>query len=245
MRSNTRKLKKFTEEVINIIFPLTCPVCQEVLKVNYIQICDTCKKSLPYIGEPMCKKCGKPLMLEEQEYCYDCSKKEHLFNKGIALWVYDDRIKGSLYRFKYNNKREYAKVYANEIMHKYGEKIMSWNVDAIIPVPLHKSKLRSRGYNQAEILAKELSTYIGAPVYTNCVKRIRKTLPQKGLNNKQRINNLKNAFKIVNFDVKLNKVLLIDDIYTTGVTMDGVAEVLRETGVSDTYFVTVSTGDGL
>jgi ComF family protein len=191
------------------------------------------------------KKCGKVLMFEEQEYCYDCSKREHVYTRGLALWVYDENIKKSIYRFKYNNKREYAKIYANEIMLHHGRQIIDWNADAIIPIPLHKSKMKIRGFNQADVLAQELSKVLGIPSYNDCVVRIKKTLPQKSLNDKQRINNLKNAFKIKQNDVKLRIIILIDDIYTTGMTIDSVSEVLKQIGVEKIYFITVSIGEGL
>lgn len=233
------------ENILDVLFPPRCPICEKILKVNNNQVCKECRKEIRYIQEPACKKCGKMLLCEEQEYCYDCNKQEHIFIRGLSLWIYDKNIKKSLYRFKYNNKQEYAKIYANEIMMHHGRQMKGWNVDAIIPIPLHKSKLRSRGFNQAEILAKELSKLLVIPCYNNYVMRSKKTLPQKSLNDKQRKNNLKNAFKIGVNDVKLNKVILIDDIYTTGITVDSVTEVLNYAGVNEVYVITVGIGEGL
>lgn len=245
MYYNTNILNNLSETILNIIYPPTCPICGKIVRVYNNQICETCKKQVRYIKEPLCKKCGKQLIVKEQEYCYDCSRKEHLYTKGIALWAYDSNVKKSIYNFKYNNKREYAKVYAEEMILRNRQQILNWNVDAIIPIPLHKSKLRSRGFNQAEVLAKEIAKQLGLPMYQNLVKRVKKTLPQKALNDKQRINNLKNAFKIEEFDVKLKKVILIDDIYTTGVTIDSVTEILKKAGITEVYFITVSIGEGL
>jgi ComF family protein len=242
---NTNILKKISEEIINIVYPPTCPICGKILKLSNNQVCEDCKKKIKYMKEPTCKKCGKQLIAEEQEYCYDCSRKEHLFTRGITLWLYDTHVKKSIYNFKYNNKREYAKTYANEIIKQHHRQILNWDADGIVPIPLHKSKMKSRGFNQAEVLALALSKQLGIPMYHNLVKRIKKTLPQKALNDKQRINNLKNAFKIRKFDVKLKKVILIDDIYTTGITINSVTEVLKNAGVTEIYFITVSIGEGL
>jgi ComF family protein len=238
-------LKKVKESILNILYPPRCPICEKILKVNNNQICSECKKKINYIQEPMCKKCGKMLMCEEQEYCYDCSRREHLFIRGLALWNYDKDVKKSIYRFKYNNKREYAKVYAKEIMLHHGTQIKNWKVDGIIPIPLHKSKMKSRGFNQAEVFARELAELLSVPCYNKYILRTKKTLPQKTLNDKQRIKNLKNAFKVDKNVVKLRKVILLDDIYTTGVTVDSVTEVLKQSGVNDVYFITVSIGEGL
>lgn len=242
---NVEWLKIQKENILNILYPPTCPICGKILKINNNQICSECKKQIKYIREPSCKKCSKLLLFEEQEYCYDCSKKDHSFKRGLSLCVYDNNVKKSIYRFKYNNKREYAKVYANEIALHHRRQITEWNAEGIIPIPLHKSKMKSRGFNQAEVLAKELSKQLSIPCYNNFVIRTKKTLPQKSLNDKQRINNLKNAFKIKENDVKLSKIILIDDIYTTGITIDSVAEVLKQFGVNEVYFITISIGEGL
>lgn len=242
---NPNVAKKIIEHCITILYPRTCPVCGEILKIDKLQICKECKKKINYIAEPLCKKCGKQLINLEQEFCFDCSSKEHKFTRGLALYRHDEWIRKSIYRFKYHNKREYAKIYANEIVLQYEERIRQWNADYLVPIPLHKSKLRTRGYNQAEDLCKELSKLLQIPMEKNCVLRIKKTLPQKELNDKQRKNNLKNAFKIGEIDVKLKKVILVDDIYTTGATIDSVAQVLIHSGVSDIFFITISIGEGL
>lgn len=241
----TSIIENVKEELINIIYPRTCPICGEILQNNNLQVCGTCKKKIKYVKEPACKKCGKQLQVEEQELCFDCFKNKHNFTRGIALYCHDEWTRRSIYNFKYNNKREYAKIYANEINLRYRSKIEQWNVDYLIPIPLHKSKLKARGYNQAEDLCKELSKVFMIPMLRNGVCRVKKTLPQKELNDKQRINNLKKAFKIGNIDVKSKRVILIDDIYTTGATINSVAEVLVNSGVKDIYFITISIGEGL
>lgn len=117
--------------------------------------------------------------------------------------------------------------------------------DAILPVPVHASRRRSRGYNQAELVAAELSRLTGIKMYDRLVKRVRKTTPQKELTIQERQNNLKKAFNIVENDVKLNTTVIIDDIYTTGSTIDEAARVLKEAGVQKIYFITLACGAGL
>lgn len=237
-------IENLKEDLLNILFPRTCPVCGEILIVQNYQVCENCKKKIKYITEPACKKCGKQLLVEEQEYCYDCSRKEHNFTRGISLYCHDEWIRKSIYHFKYNNKREYAKIYANEIILKYKSKIQTWNADYLVPIPIHKSKLNERGFNQAKDLCLELSRGLEIPMLDNCVLRVKKTLPQKELNDKERIINLKNAFKIGKNVVKLKSIILVDDIYTTGATIDTVSKVLIESGAKDIFFITISTGEG-
>jgi ComF family protein len=119
------------------------------------------------------------------------------------------------------------------------------DAQAIIPVPIHRSRLRQRGYNQAELVAKELSRLTGIPMYGKLVKRTKKTVPQKMLNPNERQNNLKKAFNIDSNVVKLNKTILIDDIYTTGSTIDAVAMELKRHGVKSVFFITLCIGEGI
>ena len=124
-----------------------------------------------------------------------------------------------------------------------GDCIRSWHAQALIPIPLYPKKERRRGYNQAALLAKALGTELGIPVYESLVKRIRNTTPLKQLNPEERLNNLKKAFILMENGVKLNRVIIIDDIYTTGSTIDAVAHTLLGQGIQEVYFVTLAIGE--
>lgn len=126
-----------------------------------------------------------------------------------------------------------------------GRKIIEWGAQALIPVPLHKSRQRTRGYNQAQLIAEELGKRMNMRVVDDLLYRVKKTKAQKNLNAFERENNLKKAFKIVQNDVKLNSVILIDDIYTTGSTLDEAAHCLQECGIGNIYFIVLSIGENL
>lgn len=111
-----------------------------------------------------------------------------------------------------------------------------------MPVPIHPSRKRKRGYNQAQLIAQELSRLTGIPVNTKLIARVKRTLPQKELNERQRQNNLKRAFKIFQNDVKLNTIVIIDDIYTTGSTIDAMTEVLNRAGIHRVYCMVMAAG---
>ncbi len=124
----------------------------------------------------------------------------------------------------------------------FGRVICDLKPDAIVPVPIHKEKLRQRGYNQAYLLAKEMANCLDIPLADGLIQRVKNTKPLKFLDVDERQNNLKKAFKIGQNDVKLRTIILVDDIYTTGSTIDEISTVLREYGVEHIYFVTLSAG---
>lgn len=123
--------------------------------------------------------------------------------------------------------------------------ILSWRPDALVPVPLHPERERKRGYNQAALLAQALGKRLNIPVLSDWLVRVKNTKPQKELEGTARQNNLKKAFKIVQDDVKLNTIVIIDDIYTTGSTIDAAALECRAAGVRRVFFITLAIGKGL
>lgn len=150
----------------------------------------------------------------------------------------------SIYQFKYKNRRIYGEFYAKEMVRIYGRLIREWEIEVIVPIPLHRKKKRFRGYNQAEIVAKHLGEMMGIPVDSRSVIRSRYTRPQKELNDKERKQNLKHAFSVTGQWKNYKTVLVIDDIYTTGSTIDTVAEELKSRGVQKVCFLTISIGQG-
>lgn len=197
-------------------------------------------------------KCGKPIRSEEQEFCYDCSRFAYAYEKGYSLWVHQQPVSGAIYQYKFHNKRCYAKIFAKEMAREYGEWMNAKKIEAIIPVPLHSSKKRKRGFNQAELLAELLAAELEEngtgreiPVLKKVLYRVKNTKPQKMLDDMERQNNLKNAFGVKASWNPVRTVLLIDDIYTTGSTMQKIAKLLKKAGVEKVYFLTISIGQGL
>ena len=159
--------------------------------------------------------------------------------------LYRGAIRKTMYRFKYSNKREYAAFFSEEAERIYGEWIRKKGIEVIIPVPMYGPKKKKRGYNQAECFAKALSERTGILADANLVMRVRDTAPQKELNDIQRKNNLKSAFHCEKNIVQYTKVLLVDDIYTTGSTADAVYEELKKNGVTEVYFLSICIGEGM
>ncbi len=231
-------------DFLSLLYPLRCPICDGIPEFGE-SICPECEKKLVFMTEPFCMKCGKPLDDGRAEFCYDCTMKKHVFESGRALFVYQGVIRDSLYRFKYQNKREYAYFYAQRTAGLYEGWIMRMGIEAIVPIPLHKRRKRERGYNQAGLYARYLGKELGLPVEENLLVRVRHTTPQKELSENERKNNLKKAFKCQRNVVQFKKILLVDDIYTTGSTMDAAAEALKSIGIQKVCFICISIGRGL
>lgn len=189
-------------------------------------------------------KCGKSVD-ETEEYCEDCRRHNLAFEQGKSVWLHKGKAAEAIYRFKFHNKRYYAELFAEEMAERCGEWIRKQQIDVLIPVPLHPSKKRNRGFNQSELLAKELGRILRIPVESDVVLRVKKTLPQKTLGNREREENLQNAFGVRRSWSPKRRVLLIDDIYTTGNTIHRISKVLKQAGVQKVYFLTISIGQGL
>lgn len=236
-------IKSLREFFLDLLFPRRCPVCDRPVAPFGSLVCATCEQTFKYIKQPYCLKCGKPLAKEETEYCHDCRVRKHFFDRGVALFEYKS-ISDSLYRFKYKGRQEYAAYYAFCMAEKCRKFLEECRPDALVPVPIHKSRRYQRGYNQAEVLARELTALTGIPTVTDLILRVQKTAPMKDLSARERQNNLKKAFKICRNDVKLSTIIIIDDIYTTGSTIDAMSIQLRKAGVERIYFMTLAIGRG-
>ena len=178
------------------------------------------------------------------EYCEDCMAHRHTFEYGMALCNYNETAKTSMVKIKYHNKREYLDFYGAAIVARYDKKIRNMHVDAIIPVPVHPSRRRKRGFNQAEILAEIIGERLGIPVRTDLLTRTKKTLPQKELSPAERLKNLSGAFRAEELPPDIKRVLLVDDIYTTGSTLEACARILKKVGAEYTFFVVICMTGG-
>ena len=264
-RTMTKKykwLEIIRELFSSLFFPRRCPVCDEILEPEEIKqgIHLTCESKLYPINGAVCMHCGKPIgdinpkqenrkmdMAQTREYCYDCMKKSYdkrsNIVQGKALYLYKGAMKQTMYRFKYGNQREYATFFARQAVLKYGSWMQRAGVEAIVPVPMHKSKQRRRGYNQAECFARELSRNLQIPCDSKRIRRIRNTTPLKGLSATKRKENLKKAFQKQENVVQYECVMVVDDIYTTGSTAEAVAQELIKQGTRRVYLLTICIGE--
>ncbi len=233
------------EAIISLIFPRRCPVCGGIVLPRGELICPECLQKLSPVRQPVCMICGKHLEGGgTAERCADCMRHPKSFKRNFALLNYNDAARTSMAAIKYKNKREYLDFYAKAICRRYGRQILRLRPDILVPVPIHSSRMRSRGYNQAELLAERVGAELGIPVCPAALKRTKKTRPQKELNPAERLHNLQQAFAAGTLPEGTRTVVLVDDIYTTGSTLEACARILTGMGVRNVYGLTVCVGRG-
>lgn len=158
-----------------------------------------------------------------------------------AVGIYENELKKAVTRFKYGKKIHLSKPLGS-LMNKYAKNMVDMkSIDIIIPVPLHTKRLHERGFNQSELLSLEISRYFGVPTVTGILHRIRETLPQFDLPPKERFKNIKGSFMVGNHDyIKDKRIMLVDDIYTTGSTISECTRVLKEAQAAKVHVLTLS-----
>ncbi len=229
----------------DLIYPKKCAICDDVLPTGErVGICPKCRHYLKYITGPVCLKCGKEIISEEEEYCIDCARSEKSFERGFPLLHYISPVRESIARMKYEARQEYAEFYGRELGRAFGHELRRIGGAVLIPVPVASARLRKRGYNQAELLAESLRKETGIPIDTKTLIRRIDTLPQKKLGNEDRIKNLLKAFAVKEGAVVPKTVILVDDIYTTGSTIEACTRVLKEAGAERVYYTAVAIGSG-
>lgn len=241
-----RRAKDIT---LGLLFPPVCPICDGTLPLFLDgECCEKCADTLVPIHQAKCYKCGKPLGSTDVEYCELCLTSDFSFTRGIGLYHYDDLSRQLMLNLKYHGRGDLAKFFANQIYRNYKDELESFDIDVVIPVPIHKNRYIQRGYNQAEKLAKCLAELMGKPCETEVLVRIKDTTAQKQLGKNSRLLNLFDAFSIdldackrVQTKGLLRNVLLVDDIFTSGSTIQCCTTHLLEAGFSKVYFVTVCT----
>lgn len=235
------------EKLCEAVFPsnIYCICCGSMIDgTRSYSICDECAEKLHWISGAACEKCGKALPETYRgKYCYDCMSGEHQFKKAYSCFTYGLHEREMILDLKYNGRGYIGKKFG-DIMY---DRILYENpaIDVIIPVPLYKTRKKQRGYNQSEVMAGRLAKRLGVPMRTDLLYRIRETSFLRSLNPAERGYALKGAFSAETAGreyLKGKNILLIDDIYTTGATVDECSKVLRKAGAGDVYVMTLASG---
>lgn len=231
------KIKKF---FTNLLFPehTGCIFCDnDCDEEAFYNICSSCLNKLPANIDKICKKCGKPL--KENASCNTCKFSKHYFKKARAPFVYEGVIKAALHNLKFNNYRYLAKSLAYFLFLEYTD--FEIKADVIIPLPLSQQRMKERGYNQAALLSEHLGVLSGLSVNYESLVRVKHCERQSNIEVNKRKENVTGAFKVRSpSKIKGKIVVLVDDIFTTGATVNSACMELVKAGVKAVYVLTVA-----
>ncbi len=231
-----------TGKLLRIFFPESCPICKNPSTDHEIApICQGCwGKISPYNG-PLCQICGKPLVSEVSITCSECISDKPAFKYARSFGLYEGTLKEAINLYKYHGIKRLSRPLSHLLL-RMNPAPSWWEVDVILPVPLHKRKLRQREFNQSALLAKYIGRQLGIPVILTCLIKLRDTLPQVELSGEDRKKNVRGTFGIRNKGLIQGKnLLLMDDVFTTGATVRECCRVLKKAGAGDIYVITLAT----
>ena len=232
------------QNLLDWLYPPTCIACGQIIPLHLPQprsmlLCGKCQTLFSPVAPPLCHTCGVPTARPVPR-CVSCFGKERHFTTNRAAFLYDDLMRDMMHELKFRQNKQIAhslgKLWATHLAGTFTCEKDTY----LTPLPLHPKKQRERGFNQAEILARRLSETLGIP----CVHALTRTVdtpPQSGLHPRQRIENVQDAFAVADgISPRGNTYIVIDDIYTTGASMNECARVLKAASAADVLGMTLS-----
>jgi ComF family protein len=227
-----------------LLFPSCCQICEVLLeKTGEKVVCGECLEDLKESDSPFCLCCGRFFEgVGEPHLCADCLRDRPPFTRHRSGARYEGVAKDIILLYKYRGFEVLSRFLADFVIRSLGREEDLWSgVQAVVPVPLHPSKERSRGFNQAVLLAKELARKQEIPLLKGRLVKVRPTAAQTSLKAGERETNLRGAFRVKNAaGLKGKVVLLVDDVYTTGSTVRECSLVLKKAGVKEVRAVTIA-----
>lgn len=226
-----------------LLFPARCLACEEQLFSSRPPLlCDDCRSSISRISTPRCTYCGTPFPTGQNRLCAVCQNNAFAFDQARSLFVYKEPLRSLILQFKFGNSLVGLSTFT-ALAEQAGAAAFFHEPDLILPVPLHRKRLRWRGFNQSLLLAKSCFPHWKKKIRPDLLRRHRFTVPQTRLDGKARLRNLHKAFRVEqHLAVQGKRILLVDDVFTTGSTLNECAKVLREAGAARIEAFTLARG---
>ncbi len=223
-------------DLLDLLFPPQCVNCQAIGS----WMCQACLNKIPILPITVCLRCGEPISMVNSASCRRCASQplKNIDQIRTVSYFEDNPVHSAIYALKYYRHKAIAGVLGQLLAEAYLR--YKLKADVVVPVPLHSSRYRERGYNQSELLAKELSHLLNLPLNTTTLCRIKKTETQAKLKAIERHSNVSQAFACRENSLAGQEVLLIDDVYTTGSTLEACAVALKASGVKVVLGFTVA-----
>lgn len=234
----------FLAALLDILFPPLCHVCRAPLQnPAELHLCAVCRERIVVIGSPLCPVCGMPFATENgiDHPCGTCLGTPRPFVEARAAARFEGPLQDLIHRFKYGKKVHLSRplgLLTATMLDAFHSAVPA---DCIVPVPLHRKRLRERGFNQSQLIGQVLAKRWNIPQAVNNLRRIRWTEPQTGLSAAERVSNIRGAFAVASPEkFKDKSLLLVDDVYTTGSTIGECAKTLCRAGAREVRVVTVA-----
>jgi len=230
----------FLRGVRELCFPSRCLSCAKQLDEAAILFCGDCGGKLNFIKEPLCPCCGRTFIAGENHFCSVCLDKPWSFTKARAVFIYNDVIAKTIYALKYGDRKECLATFG--ILKKEADPCLDlFEPDIIMPVPLHAKRLRQRGFNQSLLLARVFYPEQKEKIDSDTFIRSLDTSPQTTLRGDERRKNMANAFRVIDPEkVEGKKIMLIDDVFTTGTTVNECSRTLEKAGAREVQVLTLA-----
>lgn len=228
-------LDALISKVLNIIYPSKCPSCESVSDIFFHSpMCASCWSQIQGYSGPSCRICAMPFSSEYGEVCGQCLKKAPPFSKVMNYGLYEGLLAEAINHLKFHSLKRLAKPLSRLLL-----QFDLSDIDGIVPVPLSIRRLRERGFNQSLLIARFIAKEIKAPLLMDILLKKKETLPQTGLSAKERLLNLKNAFEVKG-NIRGLKLLLVDDVMTTGATVTECSKELMKAGAKEVIVLTLA-----
>ncbi|MFA5635868.1 MAG: ComF family protein [Anaerovoracaceae bacterium] len=240
-------IKELWSSLLDLVYPsnIYCINCGRPIDDRFpYSLCPFCVRSIRWANKATCQSCGKPMSVQtDTGICSECTKECRKFDRGYTCVHYGMAERQLIHQLKYKDK-DYLADYLAELMHERidAEKL---EPDLVVPVPMHKSKERRRGYNQAGLLAKHIAGRLGKPYFSRLLTRTSDTTPMSGLSAEQRKKNVQDVFTVakwVQITIYDKTILLVDDVFTTGSTTEACSQALKAAGARKVYVLTFAAG---
>jgi len=234
----------FFKAFLDMLFPPLCHVCRCFLaEPAEVHLCDGCREKIIPIDSPLCLICGVPFATENgsDHTCGPCLTTRRPFVAARSAARFEGPLQELIHRFKYGKKVHLSRPLGLLTAAALGDVAPAFSADYLVPVPLHRRRLRERGFNQSQLIAKVLAKSWKIPLSLHNLRRCRWTTPQTGLSAAERERNIRGAFSVARPDRFTDKrLLLVDDVYTTGSTVTECAKTLCRYGAKEVYVITVA-----
>ncbi len=231
------------ERLIQFLLPSQCHCCERFLEEDQKGFCTDCLSKIRWIEPPICTLCGVPFLSQkvDSHHCGACLTRRRYFTMARALGCYEGPFREAIHRWKYEEKHHLTSFFGEKLVEGFWRYWDSHAFDLLIPVPLHTKRLRERGFNQALLLVKELSRKTQIPYAKRLLRKIKPTTPQVHLSGREREREVKGSFHVSRpQEIQGRSILLIDDVYTTGATVNECAKVLLNAGAERVDVLTLA-----